>query len=226
MPAAPSEREALEQELARLRQRYTDAHPDIQALLARVQALGKEAAPAPGTTRSTIAAGQLERAASDVKTLLARRQDLRDQIAGLQRRVDQMPRTEQELALLTRDFHQLRDNYQALLRKRMEAETAERLQQRWTEDFEIIDPARVPEHHSFPNRPLFLLVGGIVGLGLGLGAAVLAEHFNPDVIGPEDLQAATRSDLLAVLPFVEDREAEPAGARSAVPPASRRGPAR
>jgi hypothetical protein len=73
---------------------------------------------------------------------------------------------------------------------------------------------------------LFLLVGSVVGLVLGLGAAVLAEHFNPEVIGPEDLQAATRTDLLAVLPFVETRPAPRGEGHSAVPPVSRRGTAR
>jgi polysaccharide chain length determinant protein (PEP-CTERM system associated) len=213
---ARSERESLELELAQLRQRYTYEHPDIKALLARLQALGKDAAaPATGAERSAIAAGQIERASSDVKALLARRRDLRDQIGALQHRVEQMPRTEQELAVLTRDFNQLRDNYQMLLRKRMEAQTAERLQQRWTEDFEILDPARLPESHSFPNRPLFLLAGVVIGLGLGLAAALLTEHFNPQIINLEDLESTTNTPVLAVLPFVEPREGASEGRRLA-----------
>jgi polysaccharide chain length determinant protein (PEP-CTERM system associated) len=206
-PAALSERESLEMELARLKQRYTAEHPDIKALQARLQAMGKDTSPAASTDRSAIAASQVERATADVKGLLTRRKDLRDQIAALQHRVEQMPRTEQELAVLTRDFNQLRDNYQVLLRKRMEAQTAERLQERWTEDFEILDPARLPERHTFPNRSLFLLAGVVLGLGIGLAAAVLAEHFNPQVLTPEDLEALTTTPVLAVLPVVEPGEA-------------------
>jgi polysaccharide chain length determinant protein (PEP-CTERM system associated) len=200
----PSERETLELELARLRQRYTDEHPEVRALVARLKALGTDSAtPAAGTDQNAINATQVERARADVDTLLARRNDLRGQIAAMQGRVDQMPRTEQELGGLTRDFNQLRDNYQTLLRKRMEAQTAERLQQRWTEDFEILDPARLPERHSFPNRPLFVLAGLVLGLGLGLGAAMLAEHFNTLVVTLADLESTTTTPVLGVLPFVD-----------------------
>jgi polysaccharide chain length determinant protein (PEP-CTERM system associated) len=207
-----SERETLELELVRLRQRYTDQHPDVQAILARLRSM--EPAPvepsSPAVSRDSIAAGQLERARADVNALLARRRDLQDEISALQERVELMPRTEQELATLTRDFNQLRENYQTVLRRKMDAQMAERLEQRWTEDFEILDHARLPETHRFPNKPLFILAGIVVGLGLGLGAAVLAEVLNPSVITQDDLEATVSIPVLAVLPAIEAEEAEAA----------------
>lgn len=207
-----SEREALELELARLRQRYTDQHPDVQVVLARLRSM--DPAPvessSPVGSRDTIVAGQLVRARADVNALLARRQSLQDQITALQARVEQMPRTEQELATLTRDFNQLRENYQTVLRRKMDAQMAERLEQRWTEDFEILDHARLPERHRFPNEPLFIITGIVVGLGLGLGAALLAEMFNPSVITLDDLEATVPIPVLAVLPVVEAEEADAA----------------
>jgi succinoglycan biosynthesis transport protein ExoP len=205
---APSERESLELELARLRQRYTDEHPDVQELLARLRRTAEQP-PTPnlGAARTAITTTQIERAQAEVAALLTRRTNLRNELAAQQARVEQMPRTEQELATLTRDFNQLRDNYQGLLRKRMDAQMAERLQLRWTEDFEILDPARLPEQHAFPNR-LLLVIGGIFGgLCLGLGAAVFAEMFSPYVMSLEDLEATLDIPVLAVLPVVNSRDA-------------------
>jgi uncharacterized protein involved in exopolysaccharide biosynthesis len=208
-PLGTSEREALEAELARLRQRYTDEHPDVKALAARLRGLEPTPAPAqqPALDRSSIAAAQVERARADVNALLARRHSLREQISNYEGRVEQMPRKEQDLATLTRDFNQLRDNYQTLLRRKLDAQMAERLQQRWTEDFEILDRARLPEHHVFPNRVLFILAGVILGLGLGLGASLVVETLNRAVLSLEDLEATIRVPVLAVLPLIEPREA-------------------
>jgi capsular polysaccharide biosynthesis protein len=161
-----------------------------------------------------------------VRELAGRRQRLREQVESLQARVEQMPRTEQELATLTRDFNQLRENYQALLRKKMEAQTAERLQRRWTEDFEILDQAQVPEHHVFPNRRLFVLAGVVLGLALGLGAAVLAELFSPYVLNLDDLESTVPVPVLAVLPRVARDEAARAARHLAAESRARGRPAR
>ena len=141
-----------------------------------------------------------------MNALLARRQSLREQIAGYEGRVEQMPRKEQDLATLTRDFNQLRDNYQTLLKRKMDAQMAERLQQRWTEDFDILDQARLPDHHVFPKAQLFILAGVVVGLGLGLGAALVLETFNRSVLSLDDLEATVRVPVLAVLPYINRQE--------------------
>jgi len=205
-----SERESLELELARLRQRYTDNHPDVQDLQARLRSMEGQSPPSTaGDTRKAVTTTQIERAQAEVAALQARRASIRDEINSQQARVDQMPRAEQDLATLTRDFTQLRDKYQELLRKKMDAQMAERLQHRWTEDFEILDPARLPERHTFPNQPLFVLGGIVLGLGLGLGAALLADVFSAYVLSLEDLEGTLRIPVLAVLPVVntDPREA-------------------
>ena len=74
-----------------------------------------------------------------------------------------MPRSEQNLATLTRDFTQLRDNYDGLLRRRVDARMAVRLQQRWTEDFEILDPARCQSGTRSPINPFLSWVGSSWG---------------------------------------------------------------
>ncbi len=221
-PAGPSERDTLEAELARLRLRYTEEHPDVQEVKARLRDLGKPT-PTPDRGAASAPSAQVVRAQEEVASLFARRTNVQQQIASLQTRVELMPRSEQELGTLTRDFNQLRENYQTLLRKKLDAQMAERLEQRWTEDFEILDAARLPEHHVFPNRPLFILGGFVVGLGAGVASALLKAVMNPYVAGLEDLEAAVPVPVLAVLPLVSSEDDELArrllAARLSVKPA-------
>jgi uncharacterized protein involved in exopolysaccharide biosynthesis len=211
VPAAaggPSERESLEIELARLRLRYTDEHPDVRELEARLRSMeDKPPSLDANTAQKAITTSQLKRAQAEVAALEERRASLRKDITTQQAHVEQMPRSEQDLATLTRDFTQLRDNYDGLLRRRMDAQMAVRLQQRWTEDFEILDPARLPERHSFPNQPLFISGGIILGILAGLGAALLAEIFSGLVLSLEDLESTVQVPVLAVLPVIDSRDA-------------------
>ena len=71
-------------------------------------------------------------------------------MGGLRARVDDTPRTEQELTTLTRDYEKLRENYAALLAKQMDAQMAGRLERRWRGGrFRMLDPADLPDKPDF-----------------------------------------------------------------------------
>ena len=70
----------------------------------------------------------------------------------IQGRVDSVPRTEQQLATMTRDYSQLQESYLSLLKKQMEAQMAEQMERRWKgERFKVLDPAHVPEPSLLPE---------------------------------------------------------------------------
>lgn len=68
--------------------------------------------------------------------------------------------------------------------------------------FELLTPARLPAAPESSNPALFGLAGALVGLLLGLGAAVVAEQRDRSVKGPEDLDDILPVPLLATLPEV------------------------
>jgi succinoglycan biosynthesis transport protein ExoP len=228
-PGAPSatappeavELDELNRRLADLRTRYTDAHPDVETLLARrmrLQARLAEArrVDAPTATEAAataeavagsnaVAREQLERASLEVRKLEDRQRDLQGRMAVVRANVEQTPRTEQELATLTRDYEKLNDNYTALLSKQLEAQMSGRLEQRWKgERFRMLDPASLPEKPVFPNPPLFLALGTILGLLVGLAASLVAEYLDPTVKDSEVLQAVQGYPVLAVIPHLPD----------------------
>jgi polysaccharide chain length determinant protein (PEP-CTERM system associated) len=202
-PAA--ELSQLRAQLRALRARYTDEHPDVQALQGRIAELEKrleEASPiteAPTTIRS-----QLEQSRIESRTLQAKRDELEKRIAMFQGRVEEVPRTEQELAVLTRDYQKMNENYLALLNKKLDAQMAERLEKRWKgERFRILDPAYQPENPVFPRRSLFLSAGIVLGLLLGLVLAFVGEYFDHTIKSLGELEATLPYPVLAAFPHMD-----------------------
>lgn len=200
----------LRRQLAALKGRYTDEHPDVQSLrsrIARVEArlaeAGTATSQAPGEPSVLVAREQLDRANLEVKRLEDRRADLERRVATIGANVEETPRTEQELATLTRDYQKLNENYVALLSKQLEAQMAGRLEQRWKGDrFRMLDPANLPEKPYFPKSPLVLGLGIVFGLFVGLGASLLAEYLDPTVKDSQDLLAVQDYPVLACIPHV------------------------
>ena len=207
-PGAAGDLASLRRQLAALKSRYTDEHPDVQNLKARIARLESRLAQPPAAGASAddpavVAREQLERANLEVKRFEDRRGDLERRIATLRSNVEETPRTEQELATLTRDYQKLNENYTALLAKQLEAQMAGRLEQRWKgERFRMLDPASLPEKPYFPNPPLVLGAGLLLGFLVGLASALMAEHLDPTVKDARELQALLEYPVLACIPHV------------------------
>jgi len=200
----------LRRQLAVLKGRYTDEHPDVQSLRSRIARLearlaetSSAAGQAVGDPSVLVAREQLERADLEIKRLQDKRADLERRLATVRANVEDTPRTEQELATLTRDYQKLNENYVALLSKQLEAQMAGRLEQRWKGDrFRMLDPANLPEKPYSPKPPLVLGLGAVLGLFVGLGVALLAEYLDPTVKDSQDLQAAQDYPVLACIPHL------------------------
>ena len=203
----------LKGQLQSLRGRYTDEHPDVRALLARIDRMERAlaevpATPAPVTATSGVAARTpVQRTSHEISGLMTRRDNLEQRISEFQARVEQVPRTEQQLATLTRDYNKLHENYLALLNKKLEAQMAERLEKRWKgQNFRILDPADLPESPFSPNRPLLLGAGILLGLLAGLGAAVGAEVLDHSIKNVRELESVLPYPILATVPHIPDTQ--------------------
>jgi uncharacterized protein involved in exopolysaccharide biosynthesis len=113
---APDPLLGMKAALVQLRTRYTEAHPDVKALTARVELV--EAAqraevrvPAPADRAAVARAKRAREAAVELQTLESRLAEIDKRIATFQMRVELAPRREQELLVLTRDNQKLSENY-------------------------------------------------------------------------------------------------------------------
>jgi len=115
----------------------------------------------------------------EAKRLRAEEENIKKQIAIYQKRIEDTPKVEQELVLLTRDYDLMRSNYQSLLDKRIQAQLAENLERKQQgEQFKVLDPARIPETPIKPDVRKILYMGALVGLMAGVGLAWFRESLD------------------------------------------------
>jgi len=203
-------------ELAAMREKYTDKHPDVIHLehdIAATEALKKqmsqEQAAGSGTT-DTQGLASLAQVKSQLKAneleIANRKKDVKDiegQIASYQSRLNQTPVSEQELANIQRDHEQSLANYNSLLSKKQAADLASNLVNRQQGDqLQLVDPASLPDKASSPNRLKFSLAGIGVGLALGLGLIVGRELMSPMVYNEDQAATIVRAPILSAIPSV------------------------
>jgi polysaccharide chain length determinant protein (PEP-CTERM system associated) len=218
----------LRQELAVMQTKYHDRYPDvlqmkeqIRILESKVEAEKKQQAAA----AAQAAAGakkptrdlrivpqnayiqslmtQLDQAQVDAKTSAEEMGVINRQIAIYQKRLENTPKREQELALITRDYETTRELHKSVLGKRGEAEMAAELEQRQQgETFRVIEPARLPERPAGPNRFRLLLVGLALALGASGVAVVLAEQVDTSFRRVDEVRATAPMPVLSAIPRI------------------------
>lgn len=200
-PAAPSRLEQLQAQLIELRSRYTARHPDVVRLETEIEQLKKiesgeiqvsAAAPVPAAPRIDPALrAQLDAVDMEIRSLQAERARILADTASYQARLESVPRVEQELLSLTRDYDNIQRSYESLLAKRIDAHLAENLEKsRQSEQFTILEKAIPPADPYWPNKTLLLAIGLAGGALLGVIAAFLRNQTDSTFAEGDALQNA------------------------------------
>lgn len=203
--------EDLKAQLENLQTRYTSKHPDIIRLKRRIADIESRSDGPDGESNiSSRIAPELRRQIADAKREIqadeAEIGSIRNQIAGYQRKVDNIPKREQELLSLNRDYENIKTTYESLLNRKLEADIAVNMERKQKgEQFRIVDPARIPERPIEPNlKKLFLLViAG--GLGIGCGLALLQEFAKPAFRNPDEIETYYELPVLVTIPRLLQR---------------------
>ena len=143
----------------------------------------------------------------EAKRLKEEEKKLKEQISLYQKRIEDTPKREQEVLLVTRDYELLKTNYQSLLDKKIQSQMAENLERKQQgEQFKILDPARLPEKPIRPDRDKILLMGTLIGLVAGLGLAWFRESMDQSFYNVADLEEYLKLNVLAEIPNLKSRE--------------------
>lgn len=217
-PKAPTRLEQLQTQLAELRSRYTAQHPDVIRLEAEIEQVRKiesgqqiEVSEAPAmpppiqTYTPRVDPGllaQVEAVDLEIRSLHAERARILADIGNTQVRLENVPRVEQQLLSLSRDYDNIQRSYENLLAKRIEARLAENLEKsRQSEQFNILEKAIPPSDPYSPNRLLFLAIGLAGGTLLGMVGAFLRDQTDSTFAEGDALQHAFPGvQVLATIP--------------------------
>ena len=108
-----------------------------------------------------------------------------------------LPAQELELARLTRDAKVLEELYIVLRTRREEARITEAMQ---TADVQIIDRATLPERPVKPRVTLNIAIGGVLGVFLGVGLALLVEFLDNTLKTKEEVEQVLGLPVLGEIP--------------------------
>ena len=209
--------DALQEQLAALRAKYTDEHPDVVKLKALISDLQKQMAAQPqgrneAARRPALVEppqvqqlrAKLHQDDLNIADLTKQQAHIQDQIRVLEGRVQASPVVEQQYNELTRNYKTALDFYNNLLKNQAEAAMATNLeQQQEGEQFRVLDPASLPDKPSFPNKPLFLGGGAGAGLALGLGILFLLAVSDTSLHTERDVEVYLKLPVLAAVPLLD-----------------------
>ena len=194
---------------------YGSAHPDLRSLRRRIALLEQEVASALRVQRKEPSESETDPATSKIETeitsagarltsLRKQKQDVEEKIKGLQARIIGTPQVERALKELTRDYENIRAEYDEIKAKQRDAELAEHLEeQEKAERFVLLEPPMVPSLPVWPNmRKAYALAFALAAAG-SAGMAFLAESLDNRIRGPVMLASILRSHPLAVIPFIK-----------------------
>jgi polysaccharide chain length determinant protein (PEP-CTERM system associated) len=194
-----------ERHLQELRLRYTEAHPDVigqKQLIAALKAgqLGAE----PGTSAARQPGPRSRSVPNPVyEQMKVRLVETDTGIASLERQLNEAVATRDHLAAivksapgvyaesinLDRDYAVLRRNYDELVTRRESIRVSSAAENSADKvKIQIIDPPLVPQFPVAPKRTLYLTGVLLVGLGAGLGLALLLVQLDQSFHTTDDLR--------------------------------------
>jgi polysaccharide chain length determinant protein (PEP-CTERM system associated) len=221
--SAADQLQAAQAALQAMLLRLKPEHPDVVRLKRTIAELQKRAdaeaaaqpVDAPLTTVEAMRRNQLKEASAELEKLdreIAAKGDdekrLHATITDYQRRIEAIPTRESELAELTRDYETLQQSYRGLLAKKEDSQIAANLERRQIgEQFKVLDPARLPEKPTSPDRPRLYALGLAAAIAIGLAVGVLVEYLDRTMRSEDDVRVALKLPVLATIPILRPRGA-------------------
>ncbi len=141
----------------------------------------------------------------EIQSLQNEQKTIQKSVAGMEARVERSPKREQEMISLTRDYDNLKRSYDELLKKKLDADISQNLEKRQKgEQFQILDPANLPEEPFIPNRPKVFGIAVLAALLIGFGGAIGLELIDPSVRGAKEFSHFSELPILASIPSIHD----------------------
>jgi uncharacterized protein involved in exopolysaccharide biosynthesis len=217
--------------LARLRERYRETHPDVQSTIQQIAVLKKQRddirkedenkkpeapralPPNPQYVRErNELQATLQRLSTlqetkdlEMKNLQQQSAQINDSLKAYQSRIESSPMGQREWAELMADRELALKNYQnADQLLTMSKKSLDVTKRQEGEKLSILDPANIPLTPTEPKRPVIILIGTAIGLGLGILIAGIREVKNTSLKILKDVRAYTQLQVLGSIPLLEN----------------------
>lgn len=198
----------LRGELALAEQKYTPEHPDVRRLrraiaeiVAQGNAVDKQQTGVPDNPEYLRVRSQIDSVRRELATLRGRAGRLRAEIASYERAMTTAPTVERDYVVLAREYDNAQRRYQDVQEKIKAASLTQQLESEARgERFMLIREATRPSAPHSPNRLGVILLGLVLGLGLAVILAVMADASDPTVRSADDLEAGFGAMPIGAIP--------------------------
>lgn len=209
---------AQEVKLVELLQRYTEKHPQVimtrnqitetrQGLAGEIEAVASSKSPSNNPVFQGLLISQIQSEA-ELAAATAQQQAISRVLAESDKEVADLPAKERGFVRLQRDASVAQEIYVMLAKRHEEARIAEVME---ATDVQIVDEAVIPEKPIKPKVLLNTLIGALLGLFAGLGAAFVLEYLNRSIRTDEDVQRELGLPVLGRIPQINQSQKEQAG---------------
>ncbi len=173
---------------AALSAKYTEKHPGVITLKKELRFL-----------RESL----IKTLQSHIATLKKEKIHLQQVIEEQQRRLQEVPKQEQQLEQLSRHFMVNEKIYSYLLEKR--AETAI-LASSTISNTHIVQKALAPYYPVKPKRKLYVFIGFLIGIILGVLQALIRNFLDNTIKSNEDIEKLTDIPIYGTLPIIKEKK--------------------
>ena len=195
--------------LASVKAIYADNHPDVIFAKQRLAEANRLAA----TNVKKVPVDSIAQQISFNNTQIAALQSAKSQDMSRSSQVfaaqSRGPAVMEQAAQLQQKLDGLNIQYQQSSTRLISAQAAARAatEQRG-ERLVVVDAPSQPDEPTWPNRPLLIAGGGVVGAGIGLGLIMLMELLRRPIRGAAGLEAITGSPPLGIVPILTERKTD------------------
>lgn len=211
----------LQRRLKIFREKEGELHPDVirltregESLKKEIETLSRDGKPAlrnasekPTNPAYISLKAQIDAIDIESRNLLTRQGQIERELALYRKRIENAPLIEKAYNDLTMDYVHIREQYNQIKSKQLEANVAREMEAtQHGERFTIIEPASKPEAPSKPDRVKLALMSLFLSLAGAAGLVLLLENFDHSIKSEQEILDAIGLPVFATIPFVETAE--------------------
>ncbi|WP_373049157.1 GumC family protein [Vulgatibacter sp.] len=189
-------------ELSGLESMYTPDHPTVVAARRsweQAQARYNAAAEAAANGDN-----EQKRVDTEIASLKETALSFQQRMDEYMKRIESTPAVGAQLAAINRDYDAVREKYQTLLSRKVEAELAMDFEARQKASlFNVVEPAFASAAPLEPNPVSAMGMSLLLGLGLGIAAAVYSASRDTSIRGAADARQRLGLPVLAMVPNLD-----------------------
>jgi succinoglycan biosynthesis transport protein ExoP len=184
----------LQVQRSKLLQTYKERHPEVLKVDAQIQQLSQR--------MDADIKKALRALDTEYKVAKAREDSLLGAVNRLRAEGQQLNEKEIQYGTLQREQDSNQQLYEAVLKRVKETGVQGGLD---SNNARVVEEAVPPGSPIRPRRQLALLMSIVIGIGLGIAAAVTVEYLDTSVKSPDDIERALGLPVIAIVPHFEVR---------------------